>query len=161
MKTNKRIPFVILLFFLGSLNLSAQDSFNSGGGNATGATGNSSYSVGQVVYTAYASTAGSMTEGVQQPFEISVVLGIEHREIQLEAIAYPNPTLDYVHLQINNVAINKLDYRITDINGSIIKRERISQNRTTIPMYQLASATYFLSITKDKQVLKTFKIVKK
>ena len=51
----------------------AHASVNATGGNANSANGSVSYSVGQVFYTTAFSTNGSISEGVQQPFEISVL----------------------------------------------------------------------------------------
>ncbi len=63
----------ILLLGLGLTGLQAQTSVNATGGNASGSGGSASYSVGQVVYTTHTGTNGSVAQGVQQPFEISVV----------------------------------------------------------------------------------------
>ena len=67
----------VLLLGLGLTGLQAQESVNATGGNASGSGGSASYSVGQVVYTNNTGTSGSVAQGVQQPFEISVVTGIE------------------------------------------------------------------------------------
>ncbi|MGC8754863.1 MAG: hypothetical protein ACP5QJ_07625, partial [Thermosulfidibacteraceae bacterium] len=67
----------VLLLGLGLTGLQAQESVNATGGNASGNGGTVAYSVGQVVYTTNTGTNGSVAQGVQQPFEISVVSGIE------------------------------------------------------------------------------------
>jgi hypothetical protein len=69
--------FLILLstltFSLSTIH--AQEAIPAGGGNASGSGGSASYSVGQVVYTTNTGTNGSAAQGVQQPYEISVVSG--------------------------------------------------------------------------------------
>ena len=68
---SSRILFLLFLSVLlvsTNLSLQAQTSTNSSGGTGTGSGGVSSYSLGQVVYHAYSSGAGTVTEGVQQVF---------------------------------------------------------------------------------------------
>lgn len=74
----KRLKFcAVLLLGLGLAGLQAQTSVNVTGGNASGSGGSASYSVGQFVYQTHTGTSGSVSEGVQQPYEISVVTGLE------------------------------------------------------------------------------------
>ncbi|MFT5228564.1 MAG: hypothetical protein ACI8YO_000574, partial [Gammaproteobacteria bacterium] len=70
-----RLKIVLSIVLLGvSLNLSAQQSINASGGEATG-FGHVSYSIGQIVYTAIESVSddASIIQGVQIPFEEYVV----------------------------------------------------------------------------------------
>ena len=83
---------ISLLLFAFTVN--GQESINTSGQNATGTGGSASYSLGQVVYTTYSGTNGSVAQGVQQPYEISVVLGIEYTNINLIMTVSPNPTKD-------------------------------------------------------------------
>ena len=73
-KTIVSISF-LLLGIIGGLH--AQESPTAAGGEATGTGGTSSYSVGQVVYTTATGTNGSLAQGVQQPYEISVTNSIK------------------------------------------------------------------------------------
>jgi len=77
MKYKKLKLSAVLLLGLGLTGLQAQESVNATGGNASGSGGSASYSVGQVAYQTHTGTNGSVSEGVQQPFEISVVTAIE------------------------------------------------------------------------------------
>jgi hypothetical protein len=59
---------------------------------ASGSDWTASYSLGQVVYTKNTGTNGSSSQGVQQPYEISVITAIdETKDILLEFLVYPNP----------------------------------------------------------------------
>lgn len=55
----------------------AQENTTASGGNATGIGGAIDYSVGQVVYTTQTGAPGSVTQGVQQPYELQIPLPIE------------------------------------------------------------------------------------
>ena len=92
---------LLLLLFCSSFNLYAQNNTVASGGQANGSGGTSSYSVGQINYSSYTGSSGSVTQGVQQPYEISVVTSIKNIAIDLKAQIYPNPTTDKLILSIN------------------------------------------------------------
>ena len=159
---------VTLLTFVFSISIvSAQVSINATGGNASGSGGSVSYSVGQVVYTTNTGTNGSVSEGVQQPFEISVVTGLEEAlGINLSVLAYPNPTTDYLILDIPDFHLFPFAFHLYDMNGKLLQSEIISGNPTSIVMSNLVPAIYFVKVivkTQDiasQQEVKTFKIIK-
>ena len=151
----------VLLFVIGMTGLQAQNTIPATGGNATGAGGTSSYTVGQVVYITNTGTNGSSAQGVQQPYEISVVSGNEEaQDISLEIMVYPNPTTDFIQLKIENYEVLNLRYQLYDINGSLIKDNIIDGSETSIVISSLMPATYFLKVTDNMKVVKTFKIIK-
>ena len=81
-----------------------QQTIDTSGQNATGTGGSVSYSVGQIVYTTNSGTNGSVAQGVQQPYEISVVLGIHAADaITILATLFPNPTTDVITIKQANV----------------------------------------------------------
>lgn len=157
---HKRIKLIaILLFGFGLTSLQAQESINAIGGDASGSGGSASYSVGQVVYTTSTGTNGSVAQGVQQPYEISVVTGIkEAKGINLSV--YPNPTTDYLALSIDEFDISNLSYQMYDMNGKLLQNKKITGNQTSIVMSNLNTATYFLKVIHRNKEVKTFKIIK-
>ena len=151
----------LLLLGLGLTGLQAQESVNATGGNASGSGGSASYSVGQVVYTTNTGTNGSVSQGVQQPYEISVVTGIEEAKgINLSVSAYPNPTTDYLTLSIGEFEISNLSYQLYDMNGKLLQSEKISGNQTSIVMSNLVPSSYFVKVIQGNKEVKTFKIIK-
>ena len=129
---HKRLKLsAVLLLGLGLTGLQAQTSVNATGSNASGSGGSVSYSVGQVVYTTNTGTNGSVAQGVQQPFEISVVTGLEEAKgINLSVTAYPNPTTDYLTLSIADFDASKLSYQLYDMNGKLLQNEKSPPKRT-------------------------------
>ena len=151
----------ILLLGLGLTGLQAQESVNATGGNASGGGGSVSYSVGQVVYTTNTGTTGSVAQGVQQPYEISVVTGIEEaKAINLSVTAYPNPTTNYLTLRIDEFEISNLSCQLYDMNGKLLQNEKITGNQTSIVMSNLVPSTYFVRVINGNQSIKEFKIIK-
>ena len=159
---HKRLKLsAVLLLGLGLTGLQAQTSVNATGSNASGSGGTVSYSVGQVVYTNNTGTNGSVAQGVQQPFEISIVTGIEEAKgINLSVSAYPNPTTDYLTLSIGEFDISNLSYQLYDMNGKLLQNEKITGNQTSIAMGNLVPANYFVKVIQGNKEVKTFKIIK-
>ena len=152
----------VLLLGLGLTGLQAQTSVNATGGDASGSGGSASYSVGQVVYNANTGTNGSVAEGVQQPYEISVVTGLEEAKgINLSVSAYPNPTTDYLQLKVESEKLKDLSYQLYDMQGKLLQSEKITGNQTSIVMSNLVPATYFVKVVQESKEVKTFKIIKK
>ena len=159
MKHKKAITSITFLL-LGLGGLHAQETVTTSGGDATGTGGTASYSVGQVVYTTATGTNGSVAQGVQQPYEISTTVGINETTIQLELSVYPNPTTNYLQLKVDSEKLENLNFQLIDLQGKVIENKKVTANSTTISMEALPKAIYFLNVTKDNQVVKTFKIIK-
>ena len=160
---HKRLKLsAVLLLGLGLTGLQAQESVNATGTNASGSGGTVSYSVGQVVYTTNTGASGSVAQGVQQPFEISIVTGNEEAKgINLSVSAYPNPTTDYLTLRIDEFDISNLSYQLYDMNGKLLQNEKIIDNQTSISMSNLVRANYLVIVIQGNKEVKTFKIIKK
>lgn len=151
--------FLAFTFSLSSVT--AQESINATGGNASGSKGSVSYSVGQVVYNTNTGTNGSVAEGVQQPYEISIVTAIEEaKSINLSVSAYPNPTTDYLMLEVKDFELSTFHFQLYDMNGNLLQSEKITGNLTSIVMSTLVPANYFVKVFHGKKEVKTFKIIK-
>ncbi len=152
----------ILLLGLGLTSLQAQESVNATGGNASGSGGSASYSIGQLVYTTNTGINGSsVAQGVQQPYEISVVTGLEETTgINLSVSAYPNPTTDYLTLSIDEFDISNLTFQLFDMNGKLLQNQNLTDTETKIDMSNFVPSTYFVKVISKNQLIKEFKIVK-
>jgi len=165
MKYTKLKICTTLLLGAGLTGIQAQTSINTGGGNASGSGGSASYSVGQIVYKTHTGISGSVSQDIQQPYEISVVTELEEaRDIILSATAYPNPASDYLTLELAASAllsIQSMTYQLYDIQGKLLQSEQITGKQTRIIMSHLVPATYFICVTNRNQPIKEFKIVKR
>ena len=153
---NKKLKLsAVLLLGIGLTGLQAQNAIPASGGNASGSGGSASYTVGQIVYTTNSNSNGSVAQGVQQPYEISVVTAIEEaQDISLEIMVYPNPATDFIKLKIENYEVQNLRYQLYDINGSLLQDNKIVGNETDIVMSNYVSATYFLKVTDNNKASK-------
>jgi len=158
-----------LLFSLGLTTLQAQEAIPASSGNAIGPSGTASYTIGQVVYFTYSGTNGTVAQGVQQPFEISVLSSVlEGDGINLSYSVYPNPTSDFLTLKIapsTSFSNQFTTYQLYDISGKLLMNNRIEGNETTIAMSNLSNGIYILKVFQKKfstvpREIKTFKIIK-
>jgi len=159
MKNKKTKLTALLLLGIGFNQVYAQQAATASGGDASGSGGSVAYSVGQIVYTTNTGTTGSVAQGVQQPYEISITTGLLETDINLNLTAYPNPTTNYLMLQIDNYD-KALSYQLYDISGKLIESNTVVANSTTITMEALPTATYLLKVTQNNTLVKTFKIIK-
>lgn len=152
------ILFCVLMTGIGAF---AQSAVTASGGEASGNSGNLSYSIGQTFCSANAGAIEQINEGVQQPYEIYDVTYVQSaisEEILLSA--FPNPTSDYLTLRIESDDIEGFDFAMYDISGKEILQKRVTSSETSLDMNSLPTATYFVRVTKQNREVKTFKIVK-
>ncbi len=141
--------------------IQSQNTISATGGNANGAGGSASYTVGQAAYITNTGSNGSVAEGVQQAYEISEIVGIEQaRHTNFLCTIWPNPTTDLLFLEVELTEYENLFYQLYDVTGKKVDSRKLIDFKTTISMANLAPATYFLKVTDNQKVVKTFKIIK-
>ena len=157
----KSIPIVLLATgFLSVGYAQAQQSANAAGGDATGSGGSVAYSVGQVVYTANNSPSGTVSQGVQQAYEIFLI-GINETELNSSLSVFPNPILDNLTLQISDYNNEKLSFHLYDLQGKLLNKEQIIAEQTQINTSSLPPATYFIEVlNQENKHVQSFKIIK-
>jgi len=151
----------LLLLLLGLTSLKAQEAIPASGSDASGSGGSVSYSVGQLVYSVNSGSSGSEVQGVQQPYEISGIVGIEDViGIDLNVSVYPNPATNYLTLKADDVDLSGMSFQLFDITGKLLQNKGITSNETIIDMSKLVPSTYILKVVQSDKALKTFKIIK-
>ncbi|MFT2010968.1 T9SS type A sorting domain-containing protein [Pontibacter sp. 13R65] len=176
MKHKNVILCTALVLGLGLGQANAQVGIPASGGDASGGGGTVSFSIGQVVFSTYEGEAGSVEQGVQCAYEISVVTNAKRLGSSgstdllsvkssnpadlIDLSAYPNPTTDVLTLRVGNYRDEALQYQLYDVKGRLVESKEITGNLTSISMLNLAHEVYFLKITKGKESIKTFKIIK-
>lgn len=161
MRQKRVISVIVFLFVLGLPGLQAQVSINTSGNNASGSGGTVSYSVGQISFKTNSGSNGSVAEGVQQPYEISIITNIGHANaITLTCNIFPNPTTDFLTLSIDNNNKEDLFFQISDETGKILKSDKITENETKIDLGNYPHAIYFVGVLHKHQEIKLFKVIK-
>ena len=156
-----RKTILFILFAISGAFLCAQESNSVAGGNATGSNGSVSYSIGQTFNNIVVGTDGSVIQGVQLRYEISVVTAIDNTNgITLECKVYPNPTSGLIRLLVKTNEFKKLRYRVYDLKGVLIFDNKVVDEITEISMESLPATAYFMNIYNNNIVIKSFKIIK-
>lgn len=152
--------FVLFSLIILCSNLTqAQESVNASGNDAAGSGGSVSYSVGQVAYTSNTANSGTISQGVQQAYEI-IPLGDNETSLGFSLTYFPNPTTNFLILNIDDYKNEKLKYYIFDEQGKIINSDDIQNWQTTIDMSRINMGVYFIEIKQDEKKLKSFKVIK-
>lgn len=164
-KINSMRKFLILMLTivvgLCQTKVKAQESVVTSGGEANSSSGTISYTIGQLIHFHYTETSGYIGHGVQMPYEISVVSGIDESvDINLSFAVYPNPTNNILWIKKDGDKGRMLTYSIYDITGKLIGNGNLINNETSIHLGGMVSSTYLLKIYNNKKEVKVFRVVK-
>jgi hypothetical protein len=151
---------LILILLCVSFNLYAQNNIVSSGGQVTGTGGSVSYSIGQIAYSSLSGTNGSLIQGVQQPYENSIITSINDFAIDIKAQVYPNPATNQLILSIGMEDYKNLRFVLVDLQGKILKSDKVINPNSTIDFSKFSNGTYFLTVLLNKKQIKSFQIVK-
>jgi hypothetical protein len=155
-----RLTFLFFLLLTSSGQLTfAQQSVNAAGAESVNANGQLSFSIGEIFYISKSSSENTLSEGVQQAYNISEVAGIRSIDLNLNINIYPNPSSDKLTIQLDSF-IDKLTIQLTDIEGKLIANQSIMSDDTSIEIQNLSTGLYLLSVYVDMRLYKTFKIIK-
>lgn len=161
----KKTPVLIALFTFISVSVFSQSAIVPVGGDAQSNNGSVSYSVGQIAVQTSANSSGSVSiaEGVQQPYEIQTVGVDNYPQITLNAVVYPNPTENLVQLKLNGFEIPSggLSATLYDGNSKLLQKLTVTEELTDFQIGRYATGTYYLELRDGRQLLKTFKVVRK
>jgi len=161
MKHKNKLIIIIALLSFNLVPLPAQETIGTSAGNFTGTGGSVSYTIGQVAFSAFSATNGTVIQGVQQPYEISVITSAENsEEITLKWLVYPNPARSTIKLSIESADFDNMSCRLFDIKGNLIQDMKVEGEETEISLNNLTPSIYFLRVIKNQKELKTFKIIK-
>ncbi|OYU85389.1 MAG: hypothetical protein CFE24_02485 [Flavobacterium sp. BFFFF2] len=152
-------PYFILLFSLFGFG---QHAVTTSGGDGSNTDGKVSYSIGQVFYQTEVNNTHTVSQGVQQPFEISVLQVDSNVKSSFQVAIYPNPTTQYVTLELKENQLDAFQFQLFDGSGKAISKESpIMQQQTPISFDSLPSGVYFVTIKNNNHPIQTFKIIKK
>ena len=133
----------------------AQSAVSSAGYEATG-DGTVSATIGQTAFMAVANENGSISQGVQQAYEITTETGIDVTEIQLTA--FPNPTSDVLNLKIDG-DFGTVTYALYNNSSALVTKGTANGSETQIQMGAYKPGVYFLEVKMDGKA-KKFKVVR-
>ena len=154
--------FKVLLFSIVQctiLNAQQLEVINVGGDYFENNQGSITFSIGEVVIETIEYGELCFTQGFCQSY-ITITAINDFVEVDYQILAYPNPTTDYIILNINRDKLNGLKYFLYDMKGEILGMKEIDSNETMIPFHLFKPSTYFVKIFDKRLEVKTFKIIK-
>ena len=152
---------LLTILFCISFSCFSQTAVVSNGGDAKTSNGSISYSIGQsVIGSTIQNSAGSIHIGIQQPVNISVILGVENKEIELDYSIYPNPTPSALTLKYSGIFSDGMKYQLIDLQGKILKEGSILNLENKIELDNFNPSTYILNVFNFTKLIKSFKIIK-
>lgn len=165
------VIITMLLFSLNGLSQNIQPIVNdtmetlvASGEDASGGSGSVTYSIGQVFYTDMGEFVYNVSQGIQQGELNYTTLSSEENPIEpkTEIFIFPNPTTEYININMQGYQsdIERSSYLLYDLQGRLIKQDKVMQSETQINVTDLRAAIYLLQVRSDTKILKTFKIVK-
>lgn len=150
--------FCLSFLFLNGLSSFGQRNTVSAGGDAEGANGSVSYSVGQAFYISAEGENGNINPGLQQPFEVGVITGIEHTDIR--AVVFPNPTAGQIQLQFDSDSYTHYKAELMDGAGRLISAKDELKPNNNFSFEMAPNGIYTLTVYRDEKLIKSFRIVK-
>ncbi|MCD9853725.1 T9SS type A sorting domain-containing protein [Epilithonimonas sp. JDS] len=158
---NKILLMKFLTIMIVPLGLmKAQTAVLATGTTAAGAAGSVAYSVGQVAYSQKGANL-EVTEGVQQPYEITTLDVDDESIMEKNILLYPNPVRDFLNVDFGKENFHNSRYSLFDPQGKLIKTGNLTQKKTELDMTRFPSSVYIIQIFQDNKNIKTFKIIKK
>jgi hypothetical protein len=149
-----------ILLLLGSFNLFGQRDVVAAGGDISVAAGSVSFTVGQSFAAEIGSAAGTILQGVQQPYELFLV-DVSDPDLLWDLEVYPNPVTHTLILRPGkDLGSEGFRFALTDLQGRNLASDRIAGPEHILSAAEWAPGTYFLTVFRDQNTYKTFKIIK-
>ena len=162
----KKINLLVIAIAIASLVMSqtaSSELISASGDSYTSTSYQLDWSIGELQTMAYIGTTSTLTQGFHQgTYEISTHL--ENPLWNYNIIAYPNPTTDFIKVEWNNISLNGGHGSVlvlTDINGKVLQNAKILSPLQSFDFSNYATGMYFITISQNNQIIKSFKIIKK
>ncbi len=116
------------------------------------------WSVGECITATHTAEDYVITQGFHQ--NSYVVTSVEDLRTDISMFVYPNPTTDFVSLKVESSKVEGMQYTITDFSGRVLQTANFAGDIEQISFLNYAVGTYFISVTENNQLIKSFKIIK-
>jgi hypothetical protein len=151
--------FIASFLFVLAESLSAQEVISSAGETQSISGCEVNWTLGEPAIETISSGSIIFTQGFHQS-KLTVTAIDELLVSDLELKVYPNPTTEFVVIQINQLN-NKPAFSLYDLSGKLLQSQLISASETHVNLSEYASGTYLLKLNQNLQrPFQAFKIVK-
>lgn len=99
-----------------------------------------------------------LTQGFHQPNLLATA--INNVETDYSLLVYPNPSIDYIQLQFQNLK-NTVTIQLLSSDGKLLQSQELKTTaELQIDMSKYAAGTYLLSVKDNQAKVKTYQVVK-
>ena len=130
---------------------SSGDSFNN-------STYQLDWSIGECITATFITSNFIITQGFHQ--NSYQILMIDDFRVDIEMKVYPNPTTNFVSLEVDSSKIGNMQYILTSIDGKVLQIKKVAEDKEQINFSNYAIGTYFITVLKGNKLIKSFKIIK-
>jgi hypothetical protein len=157
-----RVFTIFALYFAIISTIFGQSSILTIGSTVEGSGGSISFSSGQIVYTCLESADYSLSQGVQQAYEVSIRTDTKQLPEWVNNIqVYPNPVNHQLFISLDQLNLPALSYSIYNVNGELIQKGNMHSLFHTINLSAWPSSIYILHIQAEDGSQYSFNLVKK
>lgn len=157
----KKQCLLLLAGFILTANLTfCQSNTVASGGNGSGSGGAVSFSIGQIDYISSTGNPGTINQGVQQPYEIYLISGIDEFGQDINVSIGPNPTIDILNIYVNE-QFDGIYYKLFDLNGKELTSTQKLIQHAQIDLSGYPIGDYQLMIIQFDKIIQSYKILKK
>jgi hypothetical protein len=155
----KKYLFILLVFYINTSysQINTLQVIGASGSNDSNGNIQLDWTVGETIINIGSNSNNILTQGFNQ----SVLLITDLEEIVKSSIMIqPNPTSDYLILNIPDKELNDTYYSLIDINGKVILEDKIKHNQTRISFIDYSKSIYFFNVFSKNEMIKTFRVIK-
>lgn len=151
------IKYLSLLFLqLSVLFVAAQEVVSTQGDSYSNASARIDFTVGEVIINTGTSGSNDITQGFHQSnWNFN---GLEDFAPDYEVSVFPNPSDELLNIKTN--LFEQVSYSLFDSQGKLLVQNQLFTELTSIGVSHLAPGSYSLTLNKDSQILKSFKLIK-
>ncbi len=146
---NKTVLSLTFLSLVSCVTLSAQTVVASSGGHFENGTAKMSFTLGETVTSTISNDSNTLTQGFHQT-KLTVV-GMEEFLKSIRMRVFPNPTSDFITIELNDDPTN-YEVIMLDVTGKSISLTPIRNKREQVDMSHLAAGSYFLNIISKENI---------
>jgi len=145
----KHTNCVMIAFFLSWIAVQAQEVVSTAGSYGETTSGSLSWTVGEPVIETITDGTNTLTQGFQQS-RLTVTAINDLKVPGIELSVYPNPTNNFLSIEVKTDKQRDLLLSLFDINGRLILQKKMAGNKQTINMQNYCPATYILKVMQAK-----------
>ena len=130
------------------------------GGDAKNSNFQVVWTGGEPFYTTISSSDAQLTQGFNQTLTVELFTDVETLPDGFSFVVFPNPTQEVLNVTLTSENQTALYLQLIDLNGKVFLSKQATQSKEQLDVASLAKGIYLLNISDNKQVIRTFKVIK-